>query len=139
MSSGVANEHWVLGEALDPGTTNPGLLHTYASAGAFTAFLADFRVQAGLGSVACCRIGGATLNNRSNGSYPIQTVVDLSGNSSPVSTMVPIVVVPPSATATFLVPAGDPDGDAITFRLADATEAGDGGAPLFRYADRVSR
>ena len=137
-------EDWFLGEAVDgPLATEFGIVHSYANApappgpaGPFIAFLR------GIGSpiplpdtnpAACCRIadpanpqpGEENLANRAGLAYPLQTLVfPTSGNSSPVSTMVPIVVVPPSATATFTVPAVDPDGDAITWRLSTDEEAG---------------
>src|SRR5262249_26557732 len=41
----------------------------------------------------------------------------------PVSTMPPIVICPQNALCTFAVPATDPDGDPITFRLSTPLEA----------------
>ena len=121
-------EDWVIGEALNPSTTNIGILHTYSGAGPFTAYLSQNGVSPG-----CCRIGQAgftgtpALNNSAGGTYPLQTTVfPQSVNSSPVSTQVPIVVVPQSTTATFTVPASDPNGDNIQFRLATSAEAGSG-------------
>ena len=117
-------ENWVIGEALNPGTNNVGVRHTYANPnGTFTAFLAN------VNAAACCRLS-AGLNNRLNGNYPLQTNVQpSSGNSSPVSSLVPIVVVPPSADATFLVPAADADFDPIRFRMSTDAEAGGGSHP----------
>jgi len=133
------SEDWFLGEVVEDSlATEFGILHVYPplAAGPFTAFLG------GIGSpndvppvvpAACCRIadpanpqpGEENLANRPGLAYPLQTLVfPLSGNSSPVSTMVPIVVVPPSTAATFLVPAVDPDGDALTWRLSTDAEAG---------------
>jgi hypothetical protein len=117
-----ATENWIIAQALEPGTDTPGITHTYAAAGPYTARLGNSPTND-----ACCRLGAAELNNRSDGTYPLQTIVmPLSGNRSPVSNLVPIVVVPQSATATFLVPASDPDGDRIRFRLATGAEAGTG-------------
>ena len=48
----------------------------------------------------------------------------MSGNSSPVSGLVPIVFVPQSAVVQFLVPAADPDGDPIQWRMSTDAEAG---------------
>ncbi len=105
------------GEALQPGTNNPGIPHTYNGAGPFTA-----------GVVACCRIGA--LNNRRDGNYILSTsVMPQSSNISPVSTLIPIVRVPESSTATFFVPASDPDDDPIRFRFASDSEAGGGANP----------
>lgn len=121
------SENWIIAQALDPLTSTPGVIHTYAGPGPYTVVLNDNS------GVACCRLGTGTpqgLNNRANGSYPLQTIVrPNAGNRSPVSNLAPIVVVPRSATATFLVPASDPDGDPVRFRLANDTEAGTG-APL---------
>jgi len=116
-------ENWVIGEALNPGTNNVGVRHTYANpGGSFTAFLAN------VNTAACCRL--TTLNNRPNGNYPLQTVVQpASGNTSPVSSMVPIVIVPPSNNATFLVPGADADFDPLKFRMSTDAEAGGGSHP----------
>lgn len=126
-------EDWVIGEALDPGTGNIGILHTYAGAGPFTAFLAGPANP--FGGLACCRIGQVgfptpNLNNRPGGTYPLETTVfPQSGNSSPVSSMIPVVVVPQSAMATFLVPGADANADPIQFRLSTDPEAGGGPHP----------
>ena len=120
-------DHWVVGEALDPLTSAPGMSHTYPDPGLdpgpFTAFLP-----------ACCRIGQSglptvVLQNRPGSTYPVSTSVDLSGNSSPTSSMVPIVSVP-TGVVNFLVPAADTDGDALTFRLATLAEVGNGSGDL---------
>ena len=125
------SENWVIGEMLDPVTGNVGLLHTYSGSGPFTAFLAGFS-----GGDACCRIGQAgfgttpPLANRAGGDYPLETIVfPESDNSSPVSTMVPVVVVQEGSPATFFVPAADPDGDPIRWRLSTDAEAGGGSHP----------
>lgn len=118
------SENWIIAQALEPGTDTPGLLHTYAGAGPFTARLNNN------GGLACCRLSAPELNNRADGAYPLETVVSpLAGNSSPVSSLVPIVVVPASATATFLVPASDPNGDRVRWRMSTDPEAGGGPHP----------
>src|SRR5262245_49132321 len=136
ITSYSVTENWITGEAVTPVTLTPNFRHTYAGTGPFVAYLL------GIGNgpppvdfPACCRIGQIgfpttdQLANRSGLPYPLQTTVfPFSGNRSPVSSMVPIVVVPPSADATFLVPAVDPDNDPITFRLSTDVEAG-GPAP----------
>lgn len=118
------DEHWVIGEALDPVSGTVGIRHTYAGPGPFLAHTA----VAGGTSVSCCRIGQfglVSLNNRSGLRYPIQTdVLPFSGNSSPVSGQLPIVVVPHSASVSFLVPAADADGDQIQWRMSTDAEAG---------------
>ena len=104
-------ENWVIAEALHPATSNVGILHTYGGTGSYTAEV-----------FTCCRI--FPMNNRSGENYRIQTTVfPLSGNSSPVSGLVPIIVVPESSSATFLVPAADPNGDQIRWRLSTEAEA----------------
>jgi hypothetical protein len=119
-------ENWMIALALDPITGLPGIVHPYSGAGPHTARLGNSPTGSG-----CCRLGSASLNNRSNGSYPLQTIVrPNAGNSSPVSSLPPVIVVPESTAATFTVPASDPDGDGVRFRLASATEAGTGPAPL---------
>lgn len=76
------NEHWVIGEALDPATGNIGIRHTYSAPGPFLAYTA----VSGTTISSCCRIGQfglVTLNNRSGLPYPIQTLVEpQSGNNS---------------------------------------------------------
>jgi len=112
-----ATEDWVIAEALDPNTGTAGVLHTYATAGPFTA-----------SAQSCCRL--STLNNRADGNFWLQTsVYPFSGNSSPVSSLVPIVTVPSSSTASFFVPASDPNGDTIRWRLSTDAEAGGGSPP----------
>jgi hypothetical protein len=116
-------ENWVIGEALNPGSNTVGVRHTYANPAVnFIAFMSNGN------SPACCRL--TTLLNRANGDYPLQTIVQPgSGNRSPVSSMVPIVIVPPSADATFLVPAADADFDTLRFRMSTSAEAGGGVHP----------
>jgi len=90
--------------------------HNYPSAGNYTANWAN----------SCCRIG--SLSNNANGYYSMQTVVNVgTGNSSPISSLAPIVNLPTGASAaSFQVPSNDPDGDPITFRLATGTEVAAG-------------
>ena len=111
--------NWVIGEALNPGSTDPGILHTYTDPGPFEAELNT-----------CCRIFASFLANRGNGGYRLLTTVDpFDTNRSPVSTQAPIVVVDEAPDAQFVVPAGDPDGDPIIWRLSSDAEAGGGPSP----------
>jgi len=126
-------ENWIIVEAVDFSAEpfGPGIPHTYAGPGPFTA-----RLAGPLGA-ACCRLDPPPfqipgLNNRAGQphSYPLPTTVSPhSGNSSPVSAMAPIVVVPDNSAATFFVPAVDPDGDPIRWRLSTDAEAGGGSHP----------
>ena len=123
ITSHSVAENWVIGEALNPGSNDVGVRHTYANAaGTFTAFLSNVNASA------CCRL--STLNNRDDGPYPLQSIVQpSSGNRSPVSSMVPIIIVPPSSDATFLVPGADADFDPLQFRMSTIAEAGGGVHP----------
>jgi len=87
--------------------------HTYASAGNFTASTSN-----------CCRI--STLQNNADGSFYISTVVGAgSANDSPVSTLPPITnLAAGRAAATYQIPAGDPDGNVLTYSLATSADLG---------------
>ncbi|MEP7341291.1 MAG: putative Ig domain-containing protein [Acidobacteriota bacterium] len=112
-----AEDNFIIGEALNPGTTARGVLHTYSGTGPFAAGITD-----------CCRI--SDLNNRRGGSYVLQTIVTpQNGNRNAVSTLVPLVRVSPGATSSFFVPAVDPDGDRLRWRLSTDVEAGGGSHP----------
>ena len=91
------------------------ITHTYAAAGNY---LASFE--------SCCRI--SSLFNNPDGEFRVQTLVNAgSGNSSPVSTVTPIIDLPlNSASASFQIPAVDPNGQPLSFRLANASEAAGG-------------
>ncbi|WP_420459510.1 PKD domain-containing protein [Neolewinella sp.] len=86
--------------------------HTYPSA---EAYVPSF--------TGCCRIGGIT---NASGNWYVQNTVDLSpgmqGNDSPVTAINPIVNVPEGASTTFQLPATDPDGDPLRYRLPVAGE-----------------
>jgi hypothetical protein len=108
-------EDWIVGRATTSGS-EPGVLrHIYPSALAsngqpWTAFIDDL-----------ARID--TLINSGGGWFRVATTIDLSeGNSSPLSSLAPIVTCPRGA-CRFLVPAIDPDGDTLQFRLATSAES----------------
>lgn len=137
------NRDYIICEALDPTTQKEGILHTYAADGPFSA---------GINSSA--RIGPGLLNNRFGGSYQVRTLVNLSvvnnssvnGNGvneavagSPVIGLVPIVNVAENAAASFLVPAVDPAGKRLRFRLSTDAEAGGGPSPGFGTTDTTHR
>ena len=96
-------ENWYYGE-----TT---FTHTYANIGNFNAYFSS-----------CCKIG--QLSNNANAYWRNETIVNVgSGNESPVTTMAPIINMQGGTTAaTFQVPASDPDGDNLTYRLATYNE-----------------
>jgi hypothetical protein len=105
-------ENWIIGRALQPGTSNIGVHHIYSGAGPFTA-----------GIDSCCRI--FDLNNGPSDNYVVQTLVTPFGtNLPPVTTLVPIVTVGRSANASFVVPASDFENDRMRFRFATSTESG---------------
>lgn len=76
----------------------------------------------------CCRISGNSGHvNNPDGAYRVQAYVDLSGsNRAPASGMTPLVSCELGSLCQFVVPAVDPDGDALRWRLADGTEAANG-------------
>lgn len=102
---------WVVGELVVSSANPVPVRKTYSGAGPF---LAGFNT--------CCRL--SNLANRGDGSLVAQSMVTpLNGNSSPVSSMVPIVNVPASPAASFFVPAIDPDGDGLRWRIANEVES----------------
>ncbi len=116
--------NWLFGQALDPSSLpslDTTIGHTYAAAGTYLA-----RIDS------CCRISSVVAPNAHQNNpdleYRVETTVVVNGgaNRSPVTTMPPIVTCPINALCTFLVPASDPDGDPVTFRLSTPAEADTG-------------
>lgn len=70
----------------------------------------------------CCRIGG--LQNNSSGNFRNETLITIgNGNSGPQSSIAPIINMQQnSVNATFQIPATDPDGDPLTYRIATSSE-----------------
>ena len=86
--------------------------HTYSSAGNYTASIDG-----------CCRL--STLENNSDDWYYTESTVNVGAvpaNSSPVSSLPPIVTIADDQIATFQIPGIDPDGDTLTYRLAQGSE-----------------
>ncbi len=115
---------WLYGEALDPASlpaVDTTIAHTYPSPGTYLAFMR------GKGRVGQVRPPNYLVNNPWT-TYTLETLVDVgSGNSSPRSSMPPIILCPIDALCLFSVHGSDPDGDPISFRLSSGTEAaGDG-------------
>jgi cysteine-rich repeat protein len=114
--------NWVFGLAIDPAALpaiDTSIRHTYAP-GTWIARIDD-----------CCRISPAVAPNAHINNpdldYRVETQVVVGmGNSSAVSALPPIVTCPQNALCTFLVPATDPDGDTLRFRLSTAPEADTG-------------
>ena len=103
-------EDWIIAHALNP-ATGAEWRHTYVGTGPFTA-----------GISSCCRT--AVEINNPNRSYKVSTIVDLSvPNSSPVSSVTPIVPCPQGACILPL-PSVDVDADALSFRLSTFAESG---------------
>jgi cysteine-rich repeat protein len=115
--------NWVYGLALDPASLpaiDTGLDYTYSSAGNYTATIES-----------CCRISSndgvnAHINNP-DGNYRVETLVNVgSGNSSPQSSLPPVVNCVAGEVCTFVIPASDPNSDPLRYRLSTAAEAGSG-------------
>ncbi len=115
--------NWAFGLAIDNGSLpaiDTSIRHTYGVPGVYIARIED-----------CCRIspveGSNAHINNPDLDYRVETRVEVGmGNSSAVSALPPIVICPQNAVCTFLVPATDPDGDTLTFRLSTAPEADTG-------------
>jgi hypothetical protein len=105
-----AAEGWWYGEAT--------FQYTYPSAGNYAAYFSS-----------CCRI--SDLSNNRNQQWRNETIVNVgNGNSSPVSTIAATVNLPQGLSAAqFQIPAFDPDGDALSYRLATSAEMGGGTNP----------
>ena len=120
--------NWVFASALDTNSlpnVDTTIQHTYANAGLVTAQISD-----------CCRISPCTspnahINNPDN-NYRVTTVVNVGGvspntatpNSSPVSSLPPIVLCPQNGLCTFTIPVSDNEADPVTFRLSTNAEDG---------------
>ena len=89
------------------------ITRTYASSGNFTAVTRD-----------CCRI--STLMNNADGNWYVSTLVRAGlPNDSPVSTLQPIVnLAVGQAAASYIVPAGDPNGDVLAYSVATSADLG---------------
>jgi len=89
---------------------------TYNTSGNFTAIFTS-----------CCRLSTLQDNNHDQ-TFTLTTTANVGGsplNNPPVSGLPPIVNIPiGSSTNLFTIPASDPDGDPITFRLSTTSESG---------------
>jgi hypothetical protein len=102
-------ENWFVGDLV--GSDNlVGVARTYAGTGPYLA-----------GVNICCRIN---YQNGGASTFLARALVQpFSGNSSPVSSMIPVLYVPKSGASTFMVPATDPNGDTLRFRMANTTDS----------------
>jgi hypothetical protein len=88
------------------------ITHTYSTSGNFIAYMES-----------AARL--SALVNNPDDEFRNETLVDVgAGNDSAVSALAPIVQVPQGATYSFQIPAADPDGDNLTYRLSTSAEAG---------------
>lgn len=73
----------------------------------------------------CCRLSSEDGHvNNPDDSYVVQTLVDAARSTgSPTSSVSPIVTCPRDAVCSFAVPATDPDGRPLSWRLANPTES----------------
>ena len=77
----------------------------------------------------CCKIS-ELQNNNYNARWYVYTTVNVgSNNSSPVTSLPAIAYVQQGINATFNIPAVDPDGDAVTYRLATNGDSWPGDQP----------
>jgi len=119
-------EDWIVGEAIDTRNENNLVRHTYRAA--------NNNGQPWIGNFSsCCKIGG--LRN-SGSTWRVYTRVNLeNGNSSPFSNLPPIVSCS-KYDCRFLIPAVDPDGDQLTWRMSTRSESAINSIPSGMKVDR---
>ena len=89
------------------------ITHAYPASSNYTAYFSS-----------CCRL--SNLANNHDASWYVSSLVNAgTGNSSPVSTMPPVVnLATGQVAATFQLATNDPDGDALTYSLATQSDLG---------------
>ena len=98
--------------------------HTYTTPGTYTAFI-DGSARS------------SALVNNASGEFRMETAVNAgTSNFSPITSLEPIIQVSQGGGSQFQIPATDPDGDNLTYRLATSSEAG--GAGGFTQPSQVS-
>jgi len=107
---------WCFAKIIGDSAGNP-LVHTYTTDGPFDVELFE-----------CCRT--AAEKNNPGDSFKVSTIVDLrnsvqvpDGQASPITVLSPITQCLPNAVCMFTIPAIDPDGDTLEWRLSTSTEA----------------
>jgi hypothetical protein len=102
--------------AADVVTTTYTVSRTYAANGNYNATFTG-----------CCRLSNLLQNNNDQ-TYTLISTVNVGGppfNNPPVSALPPFVNIPINSTNNlFTIPATDPDGDPVTFRLSTSAESG---------------
>ncbi len=96
-------------------TTTYTVTHKYASSGIHTAVFSG-----------CCRLSSLQQNNNDQ-SFILMTTANSGGpayNNPPTSSLPPRINIPDNTISTFTIPATDPEGDSISFRLATGAESG---------------
>jgi len=112
---------YVIARATDPVTSRDRITHLYSAP-------QDPFTQSGwvANILSCCRIGN--LQNNADDGYDVEAHVDLvANNSSPVSSLPPVIPVPQTGKS-FFIPALDADEHTLRFRFATGFEAGSFGA-----------
>lgn len=122
-------EDWIVGRAIQLGSGEETIRHTYPSPNnGGSPWLARFE--------SCCKIGA--IRNGGSSSWRVFTRVNLdAGNSSPVSNLPPIVRCA-KYDCRFIVPAVDPDGDRLTWRMSTQSESAIRSIPSGMNVDRAS-
>ena len=109
-------EDWIVGLAVDTTASDSLIIYEYTTADnggvPWVAYISS-----------CCRISG--LQNSGGSSFRVSTLVEtVTGNSSPVSSLIPIVRLAQGGTRNFNIPASDSDPNTIlSWKLSDLTES----------------
>jgi len=107
-------EDWIVGRAIQSGQEAGTVRYNYRAVNNNgSPWQANFS--------SCCKIG--SLRNAANASWRVITLVNLeNGNSSPFSNLPPIVTCS-KFDCRFRIPAVDPNGDRLTWRMATRSES----------------
>lgn len=107
-------EDWIVGRAIEAGQASGIVRHTYPDVNSNgNSWQAIF--------TSCCKIG--SLRNAANANWRVITQVNLAdGNSSPFSNLPPIVTCS-KLNCRFRIPAVDPNGDRLAWRMATRAES----------------
>jgi hypothetical protein len=121
VTSVSPQNNWWFGNAMNPNAL-PGIFplhnHVYLEPGDYLASIDS-----------CCRIsqfdeGNYHVNNP-DGDYRVEMLVNAgSTNNSPIAVLPPIIPCPRDGQCAFIIPALDPDGDPVRFRMSTPVEAG---------------